>query len=81
MALDHSPEYLRGLSPFLLSLSENNLQEFLCVRIVQVAPFTDTMFIDRLKFREQFFEKGHPRNIFMKLFPHLTSGFREDNFF
>ena len=39
MALDRSPEFFRGPQPFFFSsLSEKNLQEFLYVRTVQVAP-------------------------------------------
>ena len=39
MALDPSPEFLRLPSPiFFFSLSEKNLQEFLFVRTMQVAP-------------------------------------------
>ena len=38
------------------------------------------MFIDGSKFREQFFKKGHPRNIPVKLFQNLTSGFGEEDF-
>ena len=40
-------------------------------------PFTNTMFIDRSKFKNNS-EKGHPRNISMKLFQKLTNSFRED---
>ena len=48
MALDRSPEFLRGPESFFLfwSLSGKNLQEFLYVRTEQVA-----MFINRSKFR------------------------------
>ena len=38
MALDRSPEFLRLPLPFFLTLSEKNLQEFLYVCTVQVAP-------------------------------------------
>ena len=43
-------------------------------------PFTRAMFMDVSKFHEQFFEKGHQRNIPVKLFQNLTSGFREEDF-
>ena len=38
-------------------------------------PFTNTMFIDRSKNNS---EKGHSRNISMRLFQNLTNSFRED---
>ena len=38
MALDQSPEFSRRPYPIFLSLSEKNLQEFLQVHTVQVAP-------------------------------------------
>ena len=41
-------------------------------------PFTNTMFIDKSKFQEQFQEKGHSRNISMRLFQNLTNSSRED---
>ena len=43
-------------------------------------PFTRAMFIDRSKFREHFLKKGHPRNIPVKLFQNLTSGFEKEDF-
>ena len=43
-------------------------------------PFTRAIFIDRSKFCEQFLKKGHPRNVPMKLFQNLTSGFGEKCF-
>ena len=39
-------------------------------------PFTNTMFIDR-NFKNNS-EKGHSRNISMRLFKNLTNSFRED---
>ena len=42
-------------------------------------PFTRAVFIDKSKFCEVF-EKGHPRNIPVKLFQNLTSGFGEKSF-
>ena len=44
------------------------------------SPSTNAMFIERLKFLEKIFEKGHPRNISMKLSQNLTSAFREEDF-
>ena len=35
--------------------------------------------MDGSKFREQYFKKGHPKNIPVKLFQNLTSGFREED--
>ena len=40
-------------------------------------PFTNTMFIDRSNFKNDS-EKGHSRNISMRLFQNLTNSFRED---
>ena len=41
-------------------------------------PFTNTMFIDRSKFLKNNSEKGHSRNISMRLFQNLTNSFRVD---
>ena len=43
-------------------------------------PFTRAMLIYGSKFCD-FFKKGHPRNIRVKLFQNVTSGFREEDFF
>ena len=59
-------------------LLEKIFQEFLHVRLVQVAPFTTAMSIDRSKFRKKILEKGHSRKIPVKLFQIQTSSFRED---
>ena len=40
-------------------------------------PFTNTMFIDRSKFKNNS-EKGHSINISMRLLQNLTNTFRED---
>ena len=40
-------------------------------------PFTNTMFIDDQNFKNNS-EKGHSRNISMRLFQNLTNSFRED---
>ena len=34
-----------------------------------------------VKISQTIYEKGHPRNISMKLFQNLTIGFREEDFF
>ena len=39
--------------------------------------FTNNMFIERSKFKNNS-EKGHSRNISMRLFQNLTNSFRED---
>ena len=38
------------------------------------------MFFDGSKFREHFFENGHPRNNPVKLFQNRTSSFRGEDF-
>ena len=40
-------------------------------------PFTHSMFIDKSKFQENS-EKGHSRNISIRLFQNLTNSFREN---
>ena len=50
---------------------------------MQKAPIHQSYFIDRSQFCEQFlniFEKGHPRNIPLKLYQNPTSGFGEKSF-
>ena len=48
----------------------------------KLLPFTNTMFIDRSKFHEQFLKRViHSMNISMKLFKNLTSSFREEVFY
>ena len=39
------------------------------------------MFFQQIKISQTIFEKGHPRNIRMKLFPNLGQGFQSKRFF
>ena len=52
--------------------------QFLHVRIMQVAPIHQCHVYRRIKISRTLSEKGHPRNISVKLFQNLTGGFRED---
>ena len=54
--------------------------EFLHVYIVQKAPIHQSHIYRLIKILQTTFEKGHPRNIPVKLFQNLTSGFREDDY-
>ena len=53
--------------------------EFLHVCIVQKAPIHQSYIYRQIKILRTIFEKGHPRNIPVKLFQNLTSGFGEKN--
>ena len=44
------------------------------------APIHQSHVYGRIKISRTFFEKGHPRNIPVKLFQNLTSSFREEDF-
>ena len=52
-----------------------------CPYIVQEAPIHQSHVFGRIKISQTLFEKGHPRNIPVKLFQNLTSGFGEEDFF
>ena len=78
MALDRSTVFLDCSSHFFLLFSEKNLQEFLYVMysarsLHSLIPclLTDQNFTNNS-------EKGHSRNISMRLFQNLTNSFRED---
>ena len=47
---------------------------------MQKAPIHQRHVYGRIKISQTLFEKGHPRNIPVKLFQNLTSGFREEDF-
>ena len=66
MALDRSPELMRYPSHFIFFYVAFR-EEFTLI----ICLMTDHNL-------ENIIEKGHPRNISMKLFHYLTSGFRED---
>ena len=54
--------------------------EFLHVSIVQKAPIHQSHIYKQIKILQTVFEKGHQRNIAVKLFQNLTSSFREEDF-
>ena len=54
--------------------------EFLHVRIVPKAPIHQSHVYGRIKILRTIFEKGQARNIPLKLFQNLTSGFGEKDF-
>ena len=51
---------------------------FMSVTIVQKVPIQQSHVYRQIKISQTIFEKGHPRNIPVKLFQNLTIGFRED---
>ena len=58
-------------------------QDFLnissCPYIVQEAPIHQSHVFGRIEISQTIFEKGHPRNIPVKLFQNWTSGFEEED--
>ena len=56
------------------------LRIFFHFRIVQEAPIHQSHFNGQITISRTIFEKGQPRNISVKLFQNLTSGFREEDF-
>ena len=56
MALDRSPDFLRLLKPFFFfcPFQRRMYKNFLMSVQCKKPPFTNTMFIDRSKFQEQF---------------------------
>ena len=69
-----------ALANFCLSLSEKNLQEFLCDCTVHVVPIHQYHVYGQIKISRTVFEKGHSRNLSMKLFQNLTRSFRQEDF-
>ena len=59
---------------------ENFLRIYSCPYIVQEAPIHQSHVFWLIKISKTIFEKGHPRNIPVKLFQNLTSGFGEKDF-
>ena len=60
------------------AVSENKIfKEFLHVCIVQKAPIHQSHIYRKIKILRTIFEKGHPRNIPVKLFQNLTSSLGE----
>ena len=67
----------------IISKSDQRFQrrffkEFLHVHIVQEAPIHQSYVYGWIKISRTIFEKGHPRNILVKLFQNLPSGFVRD---
>ena len=63
------------------AVSEKKIfEEFLDVPIVQEAPIHQSHVYERIKISRTVFEKGHQRNIPVKLFQNLTSSFGEEDF-
>ena len=61
-------------------VSEKIFLEFLQVCKVQKAPIHQSHIYKQIKFLQTIFEKGHPRNIPVKFFQNLTSGFGKKSF-
>ena len=61
-------------------VSEKIFHEFPHVPLVQIAPIHQSYFYQRIKISQKNFEKGHPRNIPVKLFQNLASGSRVIDF-
>ena len=55
-------------------------EEFFHVPIVQEAPIHQSHVYGRIEISRTLFEKGHPRNIPVKLFQNLTNSFGEEDF-
>ena len=55
-------------------------EDFLHVHIVQEAPIHQSHVYGWIKISQTIFEKGHQRNIPVKLFENLTSDFGEEDF-
>ena len=72
--------YLRNYFKIGQAVSEKIFQEFLHVCIVQEAPIHWSHAYGSIKILGTTFEKGHPRNIPVKLFQNHTSGFGEKDF-
>ena len=58
---------------------ENFLEISSCPYIVHKAPIHQSHVFRRIKISQTTFEKGHPRNIPVKLFQNLTNGFGEED--
>ena len=62
------------------SFREDFLRISSCPYIVQEAPIHQSHVFGRIKISRTSFEKGHTRNIPVKLFQNLTDGFGEEDF-
>ena len=75
---EHSCEIISNLTS---SFGEEDfLRISLCPYIVQEAPIHQSHVFGWIKISQTDFEKGHPRNIPVKLFQNVTSGFEEEDF-
>ena len=81
MALDRSPKFFQRTTAniFLVSFREEFTRISLCLYSAS-SPIHQCYVYWQIKFSRTSFEKGHPRNISMKLFQNLTCGFREEDF-
>ena len=79
MALDRSPDFLRLLLPifFLVAFSEEFTRISLCLYSARSLHSLILCLLTDQNFKNNS-EKGHSRNISMRLFQNLTNSFRED---
>ena len=77
MAVDSTPEFLRVANFFFVPFREEPINISLCPYSASSPHSLMPCLLRDQNFANNF-EKGHPRNISMKLFQNLTSGFRED---
>ena len=74
----------RSMKLFQILTSHFREEEFLrissCSRCAN-SPHDQSYVSWQIKILRPVFEKGHPRNISLKLFPNLTSSFRKEDFF
>ena len=88
MALNRSPEFFERIKGNFISFiyliffwrfQRRRISNIFFMSIqCEYSPFARAMFIDASKFHEHLLKKGHPKNISVKIFQDLTSGFRED---
>ena len=79
MALDHSPDFLRLLKPifFFVAFREEFTRISLCLYSARSLHSLIPCLLTDQNFKNNS-EKGHSRNISMRLFQNLTNNFRED---
>ena len=80
MALDRSPEILRGPWPNFFFFVVAFREEFTRISLCPYSATSPHSLMPCLLTDQNYsvFEKGNPRNISMKLFLSLTSGLREE---
>ena len=80
MALDRSPDFLRLLYPiffFFVAFREEFTRISLCLYSARSLHLLIPCLLTDQNFKNNS-EKGHSRNISMRLFQNLTNSFRED---